>query len=199
MAETVGHTTKLQQCLELARQGNAEAREEIIAHTCERLRKLTRKMLKGYPGVGRWSQTDDVLQNAMLRLHRSLAEVTPGSPREFYGLAAVQIRRELVDLARHYYGAEGIGAKHLTDGGKAVEAQADRHVEPESLEAWTAFHDEVEKLPEEERDVVRLQWYSGLNQHEVAEALGISLATVKRRWQSARLLLFDHLKDLHLD
>lgn len=199
MAGTVGHTTKLQHCLELVRQGNVEAREEAIAHTCERLRKLTRKMLKGYPGVRRWSETDDVLQNAMLRLHRALAEVNPESSKQFYGLAAVQIRRELVDLARHYFGAEGIGAKHLTDGGKAVEAKLDHHAEPDSLDDWTTFHGEVEKLPEEEREVVSLLWYDGLNQHEVAEALGISLATVKRRWQSARLLLFEQLKDLRLE
>jgi RNA polymerase sigma-70 factor (ECF subfamily) len=77
MAGTVGYTTKLQGWLDLLRAGNAEAQSEVIAHTCDRLRKLTRKMLKGYPGVGRWSQTDDVLQNAMLRLHRALADVKP--------------------------------------------------------------------------------------------------------------------------
>jgi RNA polymerase sigma-70 factor (ECF subfamily) len=111
----------------------------------------------------------------------------------------MQIRRELVDLARHYFGAEGIGGKHLTDGGKAVEAETDRHVEPESLEAWTAFHEHVDRLPAEEREVVSLLWYEGLNQHDVAAALGISLATMKRRWQSARLLLFEHLKDQPLE
>ena len=68
----------------------------------------------------RWSETDDVLQNAMLRLHRSLAEIQPECPSQFYGLAATQIRRELIDLARHYYGAQGIGARHHTDGGQAV-------------------------------------------------------------------------------
>ncbi len=89
----MGHTTKLQHWLTLAGRGDTEARNQIIDHTCERLRLLTRKMLRGYPSVRRWSETDDVLQNAMIRLHRSLAEVKPESPRQFYGLAATQIRR----------------------------------------------------------------------------------------------------------
>lgn len=195
MGEIVGHTTRLQNCLELVRQGSAEAREEVIAHTCERLRNLTRRMLKGYPGVHRWCETDDVLQNSMLRLHRALAQVKPESPKHFYALAATQIRRELIDLARHYYGSEGIGAKHHTDGGKATEVQVDVHPEPQSLEAWTGFHEQVEKLPEEERDVVSLLWYDGLNQPEVASVLGLSLSTVKRRWQSARLLLLENMTE----
>lgn len=190
----MGHTTQLQQHLDLARRGDPEARGQIIDHTCERLRLLTRKMLRGYPGVRRWSQTDDVLQNAMLRLHRSLAGVRPESPRQFYGLAATQIRRELIDLSRHYYGAEGVGARHHTDGGKAAEARTDGDLRPEDLESWTRFHEQVERLPDEQREIVSLLWYEGLSQPEAANVLGISLATAKRRWQAARLALYGRLK-----
>jgi len=189
-----GHTTKLQNWLEQMRLGDSEARSGLIDHACERLRKLTHKMLKGYPRVKRWAETDDVLQNAMVRLHRSLAEIQPESPHQFYGLAATQIRRELIDLARHYHGAEGIGASHHTDGGKAVELAFVQRLEPESLENWTEFHRQVEELPDEQRDVVGLLWYEGLSQPEAAAVLSVSLATVKRRWQAARLRLYETLK-----
>lgn len=191
--QMTGHTTKLQNWLDLLRQGDAEARNQIIDHACERLRLLTRKMLRGCPRVKRWSETDDVLQNAMIRLHRSLAGVKPESPRQFYGLAATQIRRELIDLARHYYGAEGLGARHYTDGGKAIDVKPEEHVEPETLESWAQFHQQVEQLPEEQRDVVTMLWYEGLSQPEAASVLGVSLATVKRRWQAARLTLHQNL------
>lgn len=190
----MGHTTKLQHWLTLAGQGDTEARNQIIDHTCERLRLLTRKMLRGYPGVRRWSETDDVLQNAMIRLHRSLAEVKPQLPRQFYGLAATQIRRELIDLARHYYGTEGLGARHHTDGGKAAGVKSDHCLRPEDLESWTEFHEQVEQLPEELREVVNLLWYEGISQPEAASVLAISLATVKRRWQAARLVLYGKLQ-----
>ena len=195
----IGHTTRLQNWLALLKKGNAEARNEVIDHACERLRRLTRKMLRGYPRVRRWSETDDVLQNAMLRLHRSLAEIQPESAAQFYGLAAAQIRRELIDLARHYYGAQGQGARHHTDGGSLAEAKPDVNVAPETLATWTGFHEEVEGLPAEQRDVVSLLWYEGLTQPEAAELLNISLATLKRRWQAARLTLSKKLKDLDFD
>lgn len=188
----LGHTQQLKNWLDLARQGQVDARNEIIAHACERLRLLTRKMLKTYPKVKRWSETDDVLQNAMIRLHRSLAEIQPETPRQFYGLATTQIRRELIDLARHHYGAHGNGANHHTDGGEAAKKQIDGR-EPESLESWSKFHETVEGLPEDQREVVNLLWYEGISQPDASKLLGISLATLKRRWQSARLSLFNQL------
>jgi RNA polymerase sigma-70 factor (ECF subfamily) len=191
----MGHTTQLQHWLELARRGDVNARDAVLAHACDRLRSLTHKMLRGFPRVRRWSETDDVLQNALLRLHRALAEVQPESARQFYGLAAQQIRRELLDLAKHFYGAEGIGAKHQSDDGQGVKAKPAETVRPETLETWTRFHEHVEKLPEEEREVVALLWYDGLSQPEAASVLGISLATLKRRWQAARLRLYELLDD----
>jgi RNA polymerase sigma-70 factor (ECF subfamily) len=47
----------------------------------------------------------------------------------------------------------------------------------------------VERLPESEQELFNLLFYEGLTQEEAAELLGMGLATVKRRWQSARLKL----------
>jgi RNA polymerase sigma factor (sigma-70 family) len=195
MCATVGQSTELDHCLELIRRGDPNARTEVITIACERLRRLTRRMLRGFPGVQRWSQTDDVLQGAMMRLHRSLAEIRPESVRRFFGLAATQIRRELIDLARHHYGSMGAGAQHHSDAGEAAAASPDQHYEPTTMEDWTAFHEQIDRLPSDQREVFDLIWYKGLTQPVAAEILGISLATLKRRWQSARILLHDSLKD----
>ena len=53
------------------------ARDELIAVAADRLRLLTRQMLRDYPDVHRWEQTDDVMQKAVLRLCRAL-EAVPG-------------------------------------------------------------------------------------------------------------------------
>jgi RNA polymerase sigma factor (sigma-70 family) len=191
----MGHTTDLNNLLALARSGDPDARCRVIEHACDRVRTLTRKMLRAYPRVRRWSDTNDVLQCALLRLHRSLAEIRPESPRQFYGLAATQIRRELLDLAKHFYGACGVGANHHSDGGRAAERKPADPLEPETLECWARFHELVDTLPEEEREVVQLLWYEGLKQPEAAAVLGVSLATLKRRWQAARLRLSELLED----
>jgi RNA polymerase sigma-70 factor (ECF subfamily) len=194
MPDFAGDTARL---LDLLRQGDEQARHRLVTHACERLRILTSRMLKGYPGVRRWEQTDDVLQNALLRLCRALEANTPESPRHFYNLAALQIRRELIDLAHHHLGPQGHGAKHHTDGaGKAaddrggkLDGQEGEEGEPHTLEAWTDFHRAVESLPDEERELFGLLWYEGVTQEEAAAVLGVSLRTVKRHWQSARLRL----------
>lgn len=199
LAGMTEHTQKLQKWLELARTGNVDIRHEIIDHVGERLRLLTRRMMKSYPKVNLWSESDDVLQNALIRLHRSLAEIKPETPRQFYGLATTQIRRELIDLARHFYGAEGIGS-NLDASGVGVERLAfAEQDEPETLEAWARYHQQVEQLPDDQKEVVNLLWYEGMSQPDAASVLGISLATVKRRWQAARLTLFENLKDFDFE
>lgn len=189
----------LQALLGAANSGDDRAYKELLNHACDRLLKLTRKMLRGYPDLRRWTQTDDVCQNAVLRLHRALSEVKPASVRHFFNLAAVQIRRELLDLGKHFFGPEGQGTKHHTDGlpadddGGSIHRQEDAAGPPESLVAWSEFHEQIDKLPDEEREVFDLLWFQGLSQDEAASVLGISLRTVKRRWQSARLSLFEAL------
>jgi len=93
-----GQTTiHVQRCLDRLKAGDEAARHDLIDTACDRLTRLTRKMLHADGRVQRWEQTDDVFQRAMLRLCRALQHVTPQSPREFLHLAALQIRRELVN------------------------------------------------------------------------------------------------------
>lgn len=195
-----GHTTQLQCWLDLLQAGDEQARTRLIEHACERLRLLTRKMLGEFPRVRRWEETDDVFCEAVTKLHRSLEQVRPESPRQFYGLAATQIRRVLIDMARRYYGPEGLGANHETTGvrpdGKKNprHERAETHGEPASLIEWSEFHEQVEALPEEEREVFNLLWYEGLTQQEAARVLGISQRTLTRRWQDARFRLHEARK-----
>lgn len=188
--------TQLQLLIEKAVDGNEAARNALLDHACDRLLRLTRKMFHAHRDLRRWEQTDDVFQGAMLRLHRALADVKPESVRHFFNLAAVMIRRTLLDLAKHHFGPHGQGTKHHTDGQPPDEAGGaihDRAEQPDDLEAWSAFHTHVDALPDDEREVVNLVWYEGLTQEEAAGVLGISLRTLKRRWQSARCRLYDAL------
>jgi RNA polymerase sigma-70 factor (ECF subfamily) len=199
MGEVNGHTAVLGQLLERLRQGNeaasVQARSEVIHHACERLETLTRRMFRHYPRLRRWEQTGDVLQNALLRLHRSLATVRPESAAAFYGLAAAHIRRELIDLARHHFGPEGAAGKHHTDGAgrtggdQPAANREDPGGEPVTLQEWTEFHETVLCLPEPEREVFDLLWYEGLTLGEAAAVLGVTERTVKYRWRSAKLEL----------
>ena len=194
-------SAQVQQCLDRLRAGDAAARRDLLNSVCDRLTQLTRAMLRDYPRVKRWEQTDDVLQNALLRLYRALQDVTPPTVRDFYRLATLQIRRELIDLARHHYGPEGAGRKHATNAGVAESGESfhpayegvDRAHGPPGLAVWAEFHRQAQELPEDEREVFDLIWYQGLAHTEAAALLDVSARTVRRRWQAACLRLHERL------
>jgi RNA polymerase sigma factor (sigma-70 family) len=190
-------TLLLQVHLDRLRAGDGAARGELLRCAGARLSRLARKMLHGYPNVHRWEQTDDVLQGALVRLERTLMAVVPPTTRDYFRLAACHIRRELLDMARRYAGPRGaVGSGARSDQGPDTLAllQDDGADEPSRLAAWTEFHLQAGALPEDEREVFDLLWYQGRGQAEVALLLGISLRTVKRRWQTARLKLHQTLR-----
>ena len=200
MAFASHSTTQIQLRLDRLRAGDESAHDELLEIARERLCRLARKMLRGYPGVKRWEETDDILQNAAMRLCRALNEVKPVSVRSFINLAAVQIRRELIDLARHYDGPEGPGRHHASqagsDGSESPPGRLDATNDtddPTRLSAWTEFHEQVGNLPDEEREAFDLLWYQGLTQSEAAALLGVTERVVKYRWRSARLKLHQRL------
>jgi RNA polymerase sigma factor (sigma-70 family) len=199
MDEAFPRTTELRNYLHRMQLGDAAAREELFQRATGRLERLTQKMLKGFTGVQRWVEAADVLQNALLRLLRALGEVQPNSVREFLALSAAQIRRELLDLARHYYGPRGLGANHATQAGRdsslpPLHDQPDTGQEEGTLEAWCEFHRQVQALPDEEREVVDLLFYQELSQAEAAALLEVTVRTVQRRWQAALVKLHQILK-----
>jgi RNA polymerase sigma-70 factor (ECF subfamily) len=189
-------TTVIQSCVDRLRAGDESARAALLGCAAERLARLTRKMLRGYPGVARWEEPDDVLQNALIRLDRALKAITPTTARGFFRLAAAQVRRELIDLARHYYGPRGLGAHHSTrvelkgsDDHTAPPAPSDTTYDPARLAAWTEFHRAIEAMTDGDRELFDLLWYQGLTQVEAAAILGVTDRTVNSRWLAARARL----------
>ncbi len=190
MADSAHHETMIQQFLPRAVAGDKAALDALLRHNCERLTTLTRQMLGDFRRVRRWTETADVLQNALFRLVGALREAKPQNAREFLALAALQIRRELLDLIRKYYGPHGLAANHESADGigfnsREDEEKGDLSLEPCSLAQWTELHQQIDALPEDEREVVGLVYYQGLSQSQAAEILNISVRTIQRRWHAA--------------
>jgi RNA polymerase sigma-70 factor (ECF subfamily) len=192
-------TIQIQAALLRYRAGEPTAREELLTLAYERLRVLTRSLLLGYPRVKASVLTDDVLQNSAIRLLRALEVVQPEEVRGFFGLAAMQIRRELLDLARSLRGAvntlppngqlEGAGC----DFSQPSFDPADPTDGPLTLSQWTELHAAIDRLPEQEREIFDILYYHGVTQAAAAQILGVTERTVKRRWRNAKLALFHAL------
>lgn len=193
---------RIHACLADLSHGRAEARDELIAIILPLMTNMAHSMLARFPNVRRWSETGDVVQNAALRLHRSLASIHPVSDRDFLNFAAVHIRRELLDLARKYAGRESFASHHEThsirsdDGVRSkIDAVADDRGDDTELDRWARVHEAAADLPDEHREVFHLRMYAGLSPDEIADALGCSTKTVHRRWSVATRLIEERMND----
>jgi RNA polymerase sigma-70 factor (ECF subfamily) len=187
-------TVQLNRCVERLQAGDKAAADELFRGIVARLEHLARRMLRDFPTVRPHADTGDVLQGAAIRLMRMLNgvhDLRPASTRDFFNLVAVQIRRELLDLARHFSGRER--SRVPAPDGSADLGPADAAPTPADLELWCRFHEAVEGLPAEEREVVGLIFYHGYTRAQVGELLGVSERTVHRRWQSACVRLNERL------
>jgi RNA polymerase sigma factor (sigma-70 family) len=188
MADSSLNTVLLQDCLNRWQAGDTGAANDLLKVAGHRLEKLARRMCRSFPNVRGWTETGDVLQNSLIRLLRTLQSMRPATTRDFFNLAAVHIRRELLDLARHYRGKNWVpldapGANHGHQTPKP-------HNEPTTPQAddfdlWTRFHEAVDQLPLEEREVVGLVFYHGWTQAKIAELFSVDERTIRRRWASA--------------
>lgn len=134
----------------------------------------------------------------------ALADTVPDSPRGLMGLMATQIQRELIDLARKHSGPMSYAANHGTNVRRDRDGEifvVDELADPEDagveeipIDRWEQFHVAVEALPDEQREVFKLVWYLGLDQQAAADALGMSLRTLARRWQEARQAVRSHIE-----
>src|SRR5262249_57031017 len=115
---------------------------------------------------------DDVVQNSLIRLLAAFREVRPNSVRHFYALTNELIRRELLDLAKRYYGPRGHGtnlAEVPVGEGEGEHAPPAAEPAAADLERLAAFHEAVAALPVLEREGIGLAYYHGGTQAQIAE------------------------------
>ena len=199
MASGTDLSTEIQLRLDRLRSGDESARDELLDITRVRLGRLARKMLQGYPGVRRWEQTDDILQNAALRLCRALKKIRPESVHGFVRLAALQIRRELIDLARHYDGPEGGGDTTLagpdwtTRGRRPAAGFPVRYRRPGPAGDLVRVPRNGQVPARRRAGGLRHALVSGTDSTRGLRVLGVTERVAKRRWRSARLKLHEML------
>lgn len=199
MPERQTDTKILSDLIDRLNAGDPSARARLIEHASGRLHQIIRNRLRNFPSLHRWEQTDDVFQSVMLRLWRALEECRPASVREFFALAGVQIRRQLIDLKRHLFGPDGPAKHHWTDGGSTDQpgvlegAAAEDDTTPSRIlqqrETFSHVDELVDTLPEDAREAIDLLWYEGLSYDDAASVLGVSSRTVRRRERDAQVLL----------
>jgi len=179
----------VQSLLTLLKKGNEKAKLELLEFSFKRFKKFASKMIKTYPLLRTKADTDDLLQNFLIRLTKAFINITPESSADFFKLVSVLMRNELIDMGRKLFGKDG-DKKNFEQSTDPTKLNAKGSGEgPANLFEWVEFHESIDTLPELEKEVFQLIFYQGFSQDEVATLLNISVKTVFRRWTSAKLIL----------
>jgi len=109
----------------------------------------------------------------------------------FFGMAANMMRRVLVDHAR--------SRERVKRGGEAIQVsfiEAANVPAPQSADVLELEHvlQKLEEIDPRKSRIVEMRFFGGLSLEETAEALHVSVATVRRDWSFARTWLFRELK-----
>jgi RNA polymerase sigma factor (TIGR02999 family) len=114
--------------------------------------------------------------------------------RHFFAYAAKVMRNLILDSARERMAeCRGAGAEHLTLGGDEALRVADISASDELVQVDSVLR-ELEVIDPQLAELVEMRYFGGYTEVEVAELLGITERTVRRRWDKARTWLFVALK-----
>ena len=161
--------------------------EELAQLVYDELRRLAASYMRR-ERPGQTLQATALVHEAYLRLAQSDPVWT--DRRHFIGIAARSMRQILVERAR------ARGAWKRWGGMNRVTLSETVVGAPHQDDMLPALDDALERLeqldPEQAR-IIELRYFVGLTNEETADALGLSPATVKRRWALARAWLFREL------
>lgn len=177
--------------LEAARQGDAKAPEELLPLVYGELRRLAAHKMSLQP-PGQTLQATALVHEAWLRLVGQ-EEKHWESRRHFFSAAAEAMRHILIDRARrrlrvrHGEGAEKVPVEELEIAAPArdeVVLQLD-----EALET-------LAKTSPEQAEIVKLRFFAGFTEPEIAEILNLSERSVQRQWSYAKAWLFERIETM---
>jgi RNA polymerase sigma factor (TIGR02999 family) len=176
-ATTPGDVTRL---LESASAGDRDALDRVLTLLYDDLRRVARRQLAREHGA-RTIQPTTLVHEAYLKLAGNAPRARDRA--HLLAIAAHAMRQVLVDHARERRAAKRGPAwirTTLTDAAWMTE------LDPATL---LALDDALERLESRQRQVVECRFFGGLEDAEIAEALGVTTRTVRRDWVKARAWL----------
>jgi RNA polymerase sigma factor (TIGR02999 family) len=170
------------QLLHAARGGDAAAMDRIIQLVYDDLYAIAGRQLRREPVLGTM-QPASLVHEAYMKLAGGAA-LRATDRAHFLALAARAMRQVLVEHARRRSAAKrGPTLRRVT----LVEHDWATAVSPEEI---LALNDAIDELEPRQRQVVECRFFGGLDEREIAAALGVDERTVRRDWVKARAWLY---------
>jgi RNA polymerase sigma-70 factor (ECF subfamily) len=169
--------------------GDVDARDRLMPLVYDELRRRAAAYLRR-ERAGHTLQPTALVHEAYLRLIDQ--KQTPWQHRgQFFAIAALMMRRILVDRARGRKMAKRSG--HWARVTLAEDAATSQPRDVDVLDLDAALT-ELATFDSRKSRVAELKFFAGLTLQETADALGLSIATVEREWQAGRAWLHSRLK-----
>jgi len=169
-------------------QGDPKAADKLLELVYEELRTLAaRKMAHELPG--QTLQPTALVHEAWLRL---VGSENPSfeNRAHFFSAAAEAMRRILIERARRRSSLRRGGAYQRVDMDQVNLATPETDAE---LLAVDEALDELTKEYPVQAEVVKLRYFGGRKNEEIAQILGVSISTVKNYWSFSRAWLIQHI------
>ena len=170
------------------RRGEAAALDRLMPLVYAELKRIAAAYLRR-ESSGHTLQATALVNEAYLKLvDQTRADWQ--NRAQFFGVAAQLMRRILVDHAREHRAVKrGSGVERITFDAALDVPQA----HDVDLLALDDALSELARFDPRQSRIIELRYFAGLEINETAEVLGISPATVKREWTSARAWLYNQL------
>ena len=165
-------------------EGDKSALDELMPVVYDELRRLAQNYLSR-ERQGHTLQTTALVHEAYLRLIDQRS-VNWQNRAQFFGIAAQMMRRILINHARDRNAQKRQGYATKVSLDDAVSFFEKRELDLLALDE--ALND-LAAMDPQQTQIVELRFFGGLTIEEVSEVLGISEATTKREWDSAKLWL----------
>jgi len=165
-------------------QGDKAALDELMPVVYDELRRLAQSYLSR-ERPGHTLQTTALVHEAYLRLVDQRS-VDWQNRAQFFGIAAQMMRRILINHAKERNAQKRQGYAKKVSLDDAVSFFEQRELD---LLALDEALNGLAVLDPQQTQIVELRFFGGLTIEEVAEVLGLSPATIKREWDSAKLWL----------
>jgi RNA polymerase sigma factor (TIGR02999 family) len=173
------------------RAGEVAARDQLVPLVYEELRRRAAAYLRR-ERPGHTLQPTALLHEAYLRLvNQDRADWQ--NRAQFFGVASQMMRRVLVDHARARRMAKRPGQWARVTLDEDMATTKARDVDVMDLDRALT---RLAELDPRKCQIAEMKFFGGLSLAETGHALGISVATVEREWQTARAWLFAAMKDV---
>jgi RNA polymerase sigma factor (sigma-70 family) len=183
-------STDLQLLIDRLRRGDAGARRELLQRAHDRLLRIAATIFRqDFPALHGRHDLESVVSEVWMRLVGALEQTQPETVEGFFGLVFLKVRQVLLDMAQNQrrLDARQGQAPAGQDGSEALAGldRADTTHDPGRLAVLTEFHEQIEKLPEDQRRIFELHYYGDFSQAEIAQMLGVHRKQVSRLWLTA--------------